>query len=151
KARTYSRLAVSAAGLLIAAAFLMWGRQPQAALPANAGAVDQWLAQRSGATDEKFAFDEEMARNWPQFPGPTGGRASFETNVPNSWDLQSGTGVAWKAAVPAPGYNSPIVWGDHIFLSGGDSTKREVFCFDLQRGDLLWERAVVSADLAPPQ
>jgi outer membrane protein assembly factor BamB len=44
--------------------------------------------------------------------------------------------------VPVAGFNSPIVWGDRIFLSGGDATKREVLCFGSRGGELLWRQTI---------
>jgi outer membrane protein assembly factor BamB len=44
--------------------------------------------------------------------------------------------------VPLPGNNSPVVWGRRVFLSGADKTRREVYCFDADGGDLLWQREV---------
>ncbi|MCX6273554.1 MAG: PQQ-binding-like beta-propeller repeat protein, partial [Bacteroidetes bacterium] len=41
-------------------------------------------------------------------------------------------------AIPLPGYNSPIIWNDRIFLSGANETKRELYCFDANTGKLLW-------------
>jgi outer membrane protein assembly factor BamB/type 1 glutamine amidotransferase len=90
---------------------------------------------------------QEMTSNWPCFRG-TGGGLATSTNAPLQWDVSGGVGVLWKAVVPAPGHNSPIVWGDRVFLSGGDKTSRVVFCFHAVKGNLLWQRAV---DLpAPP-
>jgi outer membrane protein assembly factor BamB len=48
--------------------------------------------------------------------------------------------------VPAAGFSSPVVWGDRVFLSGGDETKREVMCFDVPSGKLLWQSAVPKTD-----
>ena len=49
---------------------------------------------------------------------------------PTKWDGKSGEAIIWKASVPLPGKNSPIVWNDRVFLSGANKQKRQVFCFD---------------------
>ena len=36
------------------------------------------------------------------------------------------------------GYNSPVIWGDKLFISGADNTSREVYCFSRVNGKLLW-------------
>ena len=64
--------------------------------------------------------------------------------MPARWDAKTGAGIAWKVPVPASGFNSPIVWGDRVFLSGGDAKKREVVCLDCKTGQMLWRQAVAS-------
>jgi len=91
---------------------------------------------------ETFPKPEEVARHWPQFRGPGGAATSAYKNIPTKWDGKSGEGILWKTAVPLPGRNSPVVWGDAIFLTGATATKREVYCFDASSGRLRWQRPV---------
>lgn len=84
----------------------------------------------------------DRARMWPRFRGPGGLGISAYANVPVSWDGRSGKNILWKSPVPLPGNNSPVVWGDRVFLSGADETRREVYCFDAGNGDLLWRKGV---------
>ena len=35
-----------------------------------------------------------------------------------------------KSPIPKHGYNSPVIWGDKIFISGADNTTREVYCYN---------------------
>jgi outer membrane protein assembly factor BamB len=86
--------------------------------------------------------DEEVAKMWPRFRGPGGLGVSAYANVPQTWDGKSGKGIVWKTPVPLPGNNSPVVWGKHVFLSGADQRRREVYCFDTERGKLLWQQVV---------
>lgn len=44
--------------------------------------------------------------------------------------------------MPLPGYSSPILWKDRIFLTGGNAERRAVFCYDVRSGRLLWEQTV---------
>ncbi|MCP5521910.1 MAG: PQQ-binding-like beta-propeller repeat protein [Verrucomicrobiales bacterium] len=85
---------------------------------------------------------ETYLANWPRFLGPTGNAVTTHTNVPAIWDVETGENVLWKADVPLPGFNSPIVWGNRIFLCGGDATKRGVFCYDATTGAMLWQQEV---------
>ena len=85
---------------------------------------------------------EEYLANWPRFLGPTGNLAPVHTNIPVRWNAETGENVLWKAPVPLPGFNSPIVWGDRVFLCGGDVNQRGVFCYDANTGALLWRRDV---------
>lgn len=85
---------------------------------------------------------EEIARWWPRFRGPGGLGVSAYTNVPDSWDDKANQNIRWKEPVPLPGYSSPVVWGSRVFLSGADEYRREVYCFDADTGNLLWQRDV---------
>jgi outer membrane protein assembly factor BamB len=105
-------------------------------------------AQSGDGTATVTISAEELQKNWPRFRGPDGNGVSPSTNVPTSWDANKGTGVAWKSPVPAPGFNSPIVWANKFFISGGDSSKREVFCYDCNNGQLLWRQAVTNTNTA---
>lgn len=87
----------------------------------------------------------EMKANWPRFRGPDGNGVA-ETTVPVKCDVQTGDNIAWIAEVPATGFSSPVVWGDRVFLSGGDEEKRVVLCFDAVAGKLLWQQAVPPGD-----
>lgn len=85
---------------------------------------------------------EEIEKMWPRFRGPHGSGISASTNVPDSWDDASGKNILWKTPVPLPGMNSPVVWGDRVFLSGATKDLREVYCFDAKTGKIVWQREV---------
>lgn len=93
----------------------------------------------------------EFLKNWPRFRGPLGGGVAVDANAPLTWNGATGAGIAWKSPVPAPGFNSPIVWGDRVFLSGATEEKREVFCYDAGSGRLLWQRAIEKAAGSPSE
>ena len=38
--------------------------------------------------------------------------------------------------------NSPVVWGDRVFLSGATDRRRAVYCFDAENGDMLWMKGL---------
>jgi outer membrane protein assembly factor BamB len=129
--------AVAVAGL---ATLAVTARSP---LPTSAAELDKLLGR--GPVGEGVADVVSLAEfqaNWPRFRGAEGGGVSTQTNVPLTWDEKSGANVLWKSPVPAPGHNSPVVWSNRVFISGGDAAKREVFCFDATDGKLLWRRAI---------
>jgi outer membrane protein assembly factor BamB len=90
------------------------------------------------AADASYPTREEIYRNWHRFRGPEGAGVTADANIPTDWDGKSGRGILWKTKVPVMGNNSPIVWGDRVFVSGGDANHLNVFCFDADSGDLLW-------------
>jgi outer membrane protein assembly factor BamB len=95
--------------------------------------------------DTSYPSMAEIRKNWPRFRGPGGLGVSAYTNVPTSWNGTKGEAILWKSKVPLPGFNSPIVWEDRVFLTGANQNTREVYCFDAHSGDLLWKRGVKGA------
>ena len=91
----------------------------------------------------------EFQANWPRFRGPDGSGFSPKANPPLAWDEGAKTNLLWKSAIPLPGFNSPIVWGGRVFLSGGDAQKREVYCFNAADGQLAWRRAIENVPGSP--
>jgi outer membrane protein assembly factor BamB len=85
-----------------------------------------------------FPTENELKNNFPNFRGFGGNGHVFQKNIPISWDAPSNQNILWKVTIPLPGYNSPIIWGDKIFVAGANSSKREVYCFDRNSGKLLW-------------
>lgn len=92
----------------------------------------------------------DLARYWPRFRGARGEGVVTHVTLPLTWDLKAGTGVRWKSEVSLPGYNSPVVWGNRLFLTGGNRQSRLVFCYDAADGRLLWQRPVTPTN-APVQ
>jgi outer membrane protein assembly factor BamB len=119
---------------------------PVVAVPAGTAAP---AAATSGVTAAATASEtppsnEEAHKMWPRFRGPDGLGISAFVNVPETWDAKSGKNILWKTPVPLKGYNSPVVWGKRVFLSGADQQRREVYCFDADHGKLLWQQTVPS-------
>ena len=54
-------------------------------------------------------------QEWPQFRGSKSGVAADDVALPDRWSAAEN--VAWKIDVPGFGWGSPIVWGDHIFVT----------------------------------
>lgn len=114
-----------------------------------------WLLYRGDSVDFAQAQDQgpsyasmaEKREQWARFRGPGGAGISMYTNIPTRWNGKTGEGIRWKAEVPLPGRNSPVVWKDRVFLSGADPNGREVYCFDAGDGRLLWRGNVPTAPL----
>ena len=75
---------------------------------------------------------EEATHHWPQFRGSL---LPNKNTLPASWDLTE----KWHVEIPLEGFNSPVVWGDNIFLGGGNKTERAVFCYDAKTGEQRWQ------------
>jgi outer membrane protein assembly factor BamB len=61
---------------------------------------------------------------WPQFRGPAAGVVADDPALPDFWSETDN--VVWKASIPGLGWSSPVVWGDHIFLTSAVSAGQEV-------------------------
>ena len=61
--------------------------------------------------------------HWPQFRGPQGGVADDDPALPDRWSETEN--VAWKVDIPGLGWSSPIVWGDHVFVTTAVSSGTE--------------------------
>ncbi|MBE3097735.1 MAG: PQQ-binding-like beta-propeller repeat protein [Planctomycetes bacterium] len=141
---------IGGAGVLVGV-FLVGGSAGQPP-PAAGGPGETAGGAPPAAAD--FPSAEEIARQWPRFRGPAGLGVSAYANVPAAWNGPGGEGILWKTPVPLPGENSPVVWGDRVFLTGATEEKREVYCFDAATGNLLWQKAVQTpegAALEPPE
>jgi outer membrane protein assembly factor BamB len=60
-------------------------------------------------------------QEWPQFRGPKSGVAADDPALPDTWSAT--TNVAWKIDVPGRGWSSPVVSGDHVFITAAVNTK----------------------------
>ena len=107
----------------------------------------------TGAVITSYPSMEQISENWPSFRGPEGLGISAYTNVPDEWNGKTGNGILWKTRIPLPGNSSPVIWGDRVFLSGGDPNELHVYCFDTVSGRLLWtgdvKRAPLKSDEEP--
>lgn len=82
--------------------------------------------------------------NWPSFRGADGSGTALRADPPVFWDGLSGSNIVWKQSVPLPGMSSPLVWGRRVLLTGATEEQREVYCYDLENGTLLWRVDVKS-------
>jgi outer membrane protein assembly factor BamB len=105
--------------------------------------------------------------HWPKFRGLHAGAVPDDPALPDSWSATEN--VVWKTAVPGLGWSSPIVWGDHVFVTSAISAGKEpspipglydpgddqgsirstaehrwvVYDIDFRTGKLLWERELL--------
>ena len=85
-----------------------------------------------------------QAENWPSWRGPTGNGLSSEKNLPTEWS--STKNVAWKVPLPGPAGASPVVWGDHVFLTSvNDAGELLLMAFDTS-GKALWQQVVAKGN-----
>jgi len=61
--------------------------------------------------------------HWPQFRGLQAGVADDDATLPDTWSETEN--VAWKIAIPGQSWSSPVVWGDHVFVTSAISSGTE--------------------------
>ena len=105
------------------------------------------------------------AEEWPRFRGSSAGVAADDPALPDTWSATEN--VAWKAPIPGIGWSSPVVWGDHFFLTTVVNTTQQeapkpgfylgdwpaspaphrwmVYDVDFKSGTIRWQREVSSA------
>lgn len=136
----WARSAVTAVGIVLA------GLALSLSIPWNSP-LDEALAPKKAART-KTAKAEDFSKNWPMFLGPSKGHA-LPQELPITWDASTGHGLKWKTPIPKPGFSSPIIWENRIFLTGADKAAREVYCVDIETGSILWTHAATGIDGSP--
>ncbi len=122
-----------------------------------AGAADTTSAKPSGTQAQDvlspsapaFPTTAELKANYPFFRGPEGIGVAYQKNTPVDWNGTDGKNIIWKVKVPKPGFSSPIIWGNQIFVTGADAQARMVYCYDRKTGKLLWEAAADNIQGSP--
>ena len=74
-----------------------------------------------------------VADHWPQFRGTQAGLAPDNPSLPASWSRTQN--VVWKLDVPGRSWSSPVVWGDHVFVTTVVNVRRS--CPDAEAGARL--------------
>jgi outer membrane protein assembly factor BamB len=131
---SWSRRAIAAGVILLASIAIYNLIQPD--IDFNKASLSAKTETDDEPSAPAFPTFEEFNINWPAFRGPQGNGISKHANIPTGFDTEGG--ILWKTKVPLPGFNSPVVWDDKVFLSGADENRRQIFCFDANSGKLLW-------------
>jgi outer membrane protein assembly factor BamB len=94
-----------------------------------------------------------QAGNWPGWRGANGLGNSDEKNLPLTWGGKDNSNVLWKATLAGRGSSSPVVWGEHVFVTSAPrQTDQEVkdkvipehyaTCYQASTGKELWRTTV---------
>jgi outer membrane protein assembly factor BamB len=62
-----------------------------------------------------FVSTPAQADNWPQWRGPHNNGVCDEKNLPTKFD--KARNLVWRLPLPGPAGATPVVWGDHIYLT----------------------------------
>ncbi len=80
------------------------------------------------------------------FRGNNSSGVSSARGIATNWNLKSKKNILWQVAIPKHGYNSPVINGRNVFITGADKNARELYCYDVYTGELKW---TVKADKIP--
>ena len=101
--------------------------------------------------------------HWPSFRGAGAGGIAEGYATATEWDVERGTNIKWKTAIPGLAHSSPVVWGDRLFVTTAVRDKDEaelkvglygdiapvedegvlswkLYGIDKTSGEILWER-----------
>ena len=86
----------------------------------------------------------QAAENWPQFRGPEFNGSSREANTPTKFSKKEN--VKWSVDMPGTGSSTPVIWGDHVFITSTNPKAKELeaFCLDRKTGNVLWKHTLKS-------
>lgn len=89
------------------------------------------------------------AEDWPGWRGPRLDGTSLEKNLPLKWTAKDN--IAWQATLPGIGHSSPVIHGDHVFVTTCllKSQERVLLCLDRRTGKELWSKTVLTSPLEP--
>lgn len=129
--------------------------EPEVKKETKTEVVEKPVEAKAVASVNKYKGEyptKAMMANFPSFRGPGGNGIAYLKNVPTEWDGASGKNIKWKVETALHAYNSPVVWGDKLFLSGADANQKQVYCYDKNSGKLLWTadvKGIAGSSAAP--
>ena len=82
------------------------------------------------------------AADWNNWRGPEMNGSSRAENTPQSFSPDQG--VRWSADMPGAAASTPVISGNHVFISSTDESKENLvaLAYDLKTGKELWRHVV---------
>ena len=80
----------------------------------------------------------ELKNSSKAFRGNNSSGTSSARGIATSWNLTSKKNILWQSSIPKHGYNSPVITGRNVFITGADEKARELYCYDVWTGELRW-------------
>ena len=101
-----------------------------------------------------------QAENWPTWRGPTHDGVTVEKGLPVEWGKVKGKEakdaqgeqakhIVWTCDLPEFGRNTPIVWGDAIFLTAQNEDRLLLLKINKKNGQIEWTRTVGHGEAEP--
>lgn len=82
------------------------------------------------------------AADWAHWRGPAYDGSTDETGLPSKWSKTSH--VAWSAPLPGASAATPVIHGEHVYVSSTDAAQDTLLAmaFDRRSGRELWRRVI---------
>jgi len=124
--------------------------------------------ERSAYTPTITSSDElfqsiESNRQWPSYRGYLASGYMHDTQLPDSFNVETGHNIAWNIEIPGMGLSCPSVWDDRVFITTAiseadragfetgiygdiepvnDTSEHRwiLYCIDRGSGEIAWER-----------
>lgn len=80
----------------------------------------------------------ELKVSHKAFRGNNSSGTSSARGIATSWNLSTKKNILWQSPIPKHGYNSPVITGRNVFITGADNNARELYCYDVWTGELKW-------------
>lgn len=114
-------------------------------------------------SEESFYESMELNRQWPGYRGYFASGYLDQTNLPDSFNVETSFNIKWNIQVPGLGLSCPVIWNDQVFITTAigesdnegyrtglygdiepvaDSSEHiwKVYCIDKTSGDIIWEK-----------
>lgn len=77
-------------------------------------------------------------QDWTRFRGPDGAGLSDARTIPTSFEFRD---VNWRIELPGAGHSSPIIHGDHVYVTWvrGREGHRTLGCLNTADGSIEWQ------------
>ncbi len=118
-------------------------------VPGQPATKDSASAKAATVSAPGLPTKAQLRANFPFFRGSDGTGVAFQKKTPVDWNGADGKNIRWKVKIPKPGYSSPIIWANQIFVTGADAQSRMVYCYDRNTGKLLWEASADKIEGSP--
>lgn len=114
------------------------GQEPQddSEAPTDSLASDSTLVE----TADTALVDDmpELKIASKAFRGNNSSASSSARGLATTWNLSNKKNILWQSSIPKHGYNSPVITGRNVFITGADNSARELYCYDVWTGELKW-------------
>ncbi|MDA1190107.1 MAG: PQQ-binding-like beta-propeller repeat protein [Candidatus Poribacteria bacterium] len=92
-----------------------------------------------------MAAQSAFAENWHHWRGARFNGTSVETGLPTTWSQTDN--VVWRTPLPGPAGSTPVIWGDHIFLTTANGEGIDLVCIGTD-GAIKWQKTFATENWA---
>ncbi len=124
---------------------------------------NQSILQATMTSSEELFKSMETNRQWPSYRGYLACGYMHNTDLPDSFNVETGHNVRWNIEIPGMGLSCPSIWNDNVFIttaiSEADRSGFEtgiygdiapvndtsihtwmLYCIDRDNGKVKWEK-----------